>query len=183
MRLTKNHTAAFIVDYQDKILPAIYGKDELLKNSTILIRGLKALEVPMIMTTQYAKGLGDNTQVIRDAAGELPVFDKNYFSLMDVDEIMKALPAGTQNIILMGIETHICIQQTAIDLLANGYQVYIPVDCVSAGSKEDHETGLLRMRQEGAWMSTSESLMMEMLRQASGPVFKEISNLLKERRR
>ena len=106
-------------------------------------------------------------------------FDKNYFSIMDVDEIMKALPAGTQNIILMGIETHICIQQTAIDLLANGYQVYIPVDCVSAGSKEDHETGLLRMRQEGAWMSTSESLMMEMLRQASGPVFKEISNLLK----
>ena len=104
MRIKAEDTFAIVIDYQEKILPAMSGQEELLRKSQILLGGLKALEVPMILTTQYAKGLGNNIPAITDAMGVTEAIDKNTFSVYDNESVRRAIPHGKKNVILCGIE-------------------------------------------------------------------------------
>ena len=170
MRILAENTSCIVIDYQEKILPAMSGREELVANSAALLKGLNLLEIPMVLTTQYAKGLGNNIPEICEAIGSDVAYDKTTFSAMDKER---------KNVLICGIEAHICVLQTAIDLKAAGYQPVIVADCVSSRKELDKELGLKRAEQEGILITSKEAILFELTRKAGGPVFKQISALIK----
>ena len=148
MRIRKQNTFAVVIDYQERILPAMDNWEELLRKSEILLKGLKAMEIPMVLTTQYAKGLGDNVSAITDAMGVTEAIDKGVFSVYASDDVKAALPHGRKNVIICGIEAHICVLQTVIDMKEAGYQPILVADCISSRSSEDKKYALIRAQQE-----------------------------------
>ncbi|MGN0342038.1 MAG: hydrolase [Roseburia sp.] len=181
MRIISENAAAIVIDYQEKILPAMSDAESLVARSEILLKGLKVLEVPMILTTQYAKGLGNNIETITSAMGnDGTAYDKTTFSAYETEPVRQQLEkSGRKQVIICGIETHICVLQTAIDLKAAGYEPIIVADCVDSRKPLDKEYGLKRAMQEGVWLTTTEQLLFELTRKAGGPVFKQISALIR----
>ena len=166
MRIKAEDTFAIVIDYQEKILPAMSGQEELLRKSQILLGGLKALEVPMILTTQYAMGV---TEAI----------DKNTFSVYDNESVRQAIPHGKKNVILCGIEAHICVLQSLMDLQAAGYQTILVADCVASRSDRDLAFAYERAKQEGAIITSAEAILYELAGSSKHPAFKTISALVK----
>ena len=179
MRIKKQDTMAIVIDYQEKILPAMAEWEKLLRKSTKLVAGLKALGIPMVLTTQYAKGLGQNVPEITDAMGVTEAIDKGTFSVYASDEVKAALPRERKNVIICGIEAHICVLQTIIDLKEAGYQPILVADCVSSRSLEDKEYAIARAQQEGALITTMEAILYELMETSRAPEFKTISALIK----
>ena len=179
MRIKAEDTFAIVIDYQEKILPAMSGQEELLRKSQILLGGLKALEVPMILTTQYAKGLGNNIPAITDAMGVTGAIDKNTFSVYDNESVRQAIPHGKKNVILCGIEAHICVLQSLMDLQAAGYQTILVADCVASRSDRDLAFAYERAKQEGAIITSAEAILYELAGSSKHPAFKTISALVK----
>lgn len=179
MRIKAEDTRCIVIDYQEKILPAMSGKEELLKNTIMLLEGLKILEIPMTLTTQYAKGLGLNVKEICEAIGTSVYIDKKSFSAYETEEVREILEQGRKNVIICGIEAHVCVLQTIIDLKAAGYQPILVEDCVTSRNLHDKEIAIRRAEAEGAIITTKESLLFELTRQAGTPVFKQISMLIK----
>lgn len=179
MRIRKEDTMAVVIDYQEKILAAMAEKEELLRKSEILLKGLKEMKIPMILTTQYAKGLGNNVERITEAMGTDHAIDKGCFSVYASDEVKEALPKGKTNVIICGIEAHICVLQTIIDMKAAGYQPVLVTDCVTSRSLADKEIALLRAQQEGALLTTTEAILYELMETSKAPEFKAVSALIK----
>lgn len=179
MRIRPEDTSAIVIDYQEKIVPAMANKEALLKKTVILLKGLQLLGIPMILTTQYAKGLGMNLPEITEAIGSEAYIDKGTFSVYDSHEAKAKLGTDRKNVIICGIEAHICVLQTIIDLVAAGYQPILVADCVSSRSVEDKEMALLRAQQEGALITTTESILYELLQKSGSDTFKQISKLIK----
>ena len=179
MRIKAEDTFAIVIDYQEKILPAMSGQEELLRKSQILLGGLKALEVPMILTTQYAKGLGNNIPAITDAMGVTEAIDKNTFSVYDNESVRQAIPHGKKNVILCGIEAHICVLQSLMDLQAAGYQTILVADCVASRSDRDLAFAYERAKQEGAILTSAEAILYVLAGSSKHPAFKTISALVK----
>lgn len=179
MRIRKQDTMAVVIDYQERILPAMDNWEELLRKSEILLKGLKAMEIPMVLTTQYAKGLGDNVSAITDAMGVTEAIDKGVFSVYASDDVKAALPHGRKNVIICGIEAHICVLQTVIDMKEAGYQPILVADCISSRSSGDKRYALIRAQQEGALITTAEALLYELMETSKAPEFKTISALVK----
>lgn len=162
------------------LLPSITDAELLLHNTGILIEGLKILNVPMIVTQQYTKGLGMSDASIYHHTGTTEYMDKRTFSCWGDDAIrQKIQDSGRHQMILCGIETHICVLQTALDLLRAGYEVILVEDCVSSRKLSDKETALRRIVQEGAVITSYESLLFELMETSLHPHFKEISELIK----
>lgn len=178
MRISAEETTCIIIDYQEKILPAMAEKEQLIENSVKMLNGLKILGIPMVMTTQYSKGLGINVPEIREAAGMEESIDKATFSCADSREVCNAIQ-GKKNVIICGIEAHVCVLQTIIDLKAMGYQPILVEDCVSSRKLHDKEIALIRARDEGAVITTYESLLFELTRVSGTDTFKQISRLVK----
>lgn len=179
MRITENNTIAIVIDYQEKLVPAMSASEELIRKSKILLEGLHALEIPMIVTTQYAKGLGGTVPKIAEVVGDAPVIDKTSFSVMASHDVRDLIPEGTENIIICGMEAHICVMQSIIDLQEAGYQTIMVADCVSSRSEMDKAFALVRAEQEGAKISSAEAVLYELLQGAKHPAFKTISALVK----
>ncbi|MCD8083375.1 MAG: hydrolase [Clostridiales bacterium] len=180
MRILSEDTIAIAVDYQTKILPAMSGIDALIHRSSILLKGLKLLDVPVILTRQYPKGLGDTVPEIQAVTEGCPVLDKMTFSCYDTPAVREALEAsGKKTVIVFGIEAHVCVLQTVIDLLDDGYQAVLVEDCISSRNPSDMAAALIRAQQEGARITTCEALLFELTRVSGTPVFKEISKLVK----
>ena len=133
----------------------------------------------MVLTTQYAKGLGDNVSAITDAMGVTEAIDKGVFSVYASDDVKAALPHGRKNVIICGIEAHICVLQTVIDMKEAGYQPILVADCISSRSSEDKKYALIRAQQEGALITTAEALLYELMETSKAPEFKTISALVK----
>lgn len=178
MRISAEDTICLIVDYQERILPAIAEREQLVETSIKLLKGLNILGVPMVMTAQYSKGLGTNIPEICEAAGTREYIEKNTFSSADVEEVRNAI-SGKKNVIVCGIEAHVCVLQTVIDLKAMGYQPILVEDCVSSRKLHDKEIALLRARDEGVILTTYESLLFELTRVSGTEQFKQISKLVK----
>lgn len=176
MRIERSETAALIIDYQEKLVPAMHEKEKLIQNSCILLKGLQTLDVPMYVTQQYTKGLGETTADIREAAGMEEHIEKIAFSAY---EDIKEQIHEKKYIIVCGIEAHICVQQTVIDLKAAGYVPVVVADCVSSRKEYDREIALKRIREEGAIVTTYESLLFELLKQAGTDTSKKIQRLIK----
>lgn len=172
---------ALIIDFQEKLVPVIHDNEELLHNTEILIRGLRALEIPMLVTQQYTKGIGMTVPVVSEAVSEeFSYYDKVTFSCVEDEVISQEIEkCGKRNIIVCGIEAHICVLQTVIDLIAKGYNVIIVEDCVGSRKDADRQVGIKRAIAEGAIPTTYESILFELTRVAKTDVFKTISKLIK----
>lgn len=180
MRILPENSCCVIIDYQERILPAMAEKEQLIKNSITLLKGLRVLDVPMMMTAQYAKGLGLNVPEICEAAGMEEFCDKKSFSIYEDEGARKKLDdMGRKNVILCGIEAHICVLQTIMGLKDAGYQPILVEDCVSSRKLHDKEISIARAREEGAVVTTYESLLFELTGGANAAGFKQISNLVK----
>ena len=128
MRIEREHTAAIVVDYQEKLVLVMHDKDKLLHNSSVLLEGLKILDVPMVITQQYTKGLGMTVEEIAEAAGTSEYIDKISFTAFDC---VKDKIDAKKYIIVCGIEAHICVLQTVIDLKTAGFVPVLVADCIS----------------------------------------------------
>lgn len=180
MKIRIENVCCVAVDYQEKFMPGIAERDELLISSKKLLKGLGILEVPIFVTTQYAKGLGLTIPEIRMAAETEEYFDKKSFSIYGEEEIQKYLQAlGKKQVILCGIEAHICILQSVIELIEAGYQPILVEDCISSRHLRDKKIAIMRARDEGAIVTTCESLLFELLKNADHEKFKQISSLVK----
>lgn len=182
MRIKSEDTLGLIIDYQEKLIPVINNHKELVNSSKILIEGLNILDVPMIVTEQYKKGLGETIGEIKSVLENIQhsTHDKLAFSCGDDEEIIKAIKSyGKKSIIICGIETHICVLQSVIDLIQLGYQVILVTDCTSSRKETDKEVGLKRAEKEGAILTTYESILFELTRRAGNNTFKAISKLIR----
>ena len=180
MRILKDNTIALVVDFQEKLMPVMANAEELEKRTSILLKGLKVLEVPMIVTQQYTKGIGMTIESLREAAGTEEYFDKITFSCFDDDAIRNKIEkSGCKNVIVCGIESHICVLQTCIDLKEAGYTPILVTDCMSSRKESDKEGAIRRALGEGILLTTTEAILFELTRKAGNPQFKEISKLIK----
>lgn len=180
MRINKEDSLVMIVDYQEKLMPFIDCNEEILERACVLLKGLELLEVPMMVTRQYPKGLGDTITTIKELTKGAPIYDKIAFSCYVDEAIKKAVKdSGKKNIIICGIEAHVCILQTLIDLQEDGFQVILVEDCISSRKANDKEIALIRGRAQGAYITTTESILFELLKYAGTDVFKQISKLVK----
>lgn len=181
MRILAEDTLALVVDFQEKLVPVIDNKDELIHKTKILLQGLQALHIPMLVTQQYTKGIGMTVSDLSEVAGDpFTYWDKITFSCVEDEEIFQKISeSGKKNIIICGIEAHICVLQTIIDLIAIGYHVILVEDCVGSRKESDRLIGLKRAILEGAIPTSYESILFELTRVAKTDVFKEISRLIK----
>lgn len=180
MRIQKEDCLALFIDFQERLMPVIHEHSKTLKKAAILAEGLRALEVPMIVTRQYPKGLGDTVSEIREVTEGAPVLDKTKFSCWNEEEIQAAIKnSGAKSIILCGVEAHICVLQTLFDLNAAGYTTMLVLDATSSRDVNSVEIAKLRAMQESALMTNVESLLFELQGQAGGDTFKTISKLIK----
>lgn len=176
MRIERERAVALVIDYQEKLVPVMHEKETLIHNSCILLEGLNILEVPMVLTQQYTKGLGMTVEEIISAAETSAYIDKISFTAFDcVKEQIK----DKKFVIVCGIETHICVLQTVIDLKAAGFVPVLVADCVSSRKAEDKQVALERARQEGAIVTTYESLLFELLKVAGTDTSKKIQKLIR----
>ena len=180
MRILKESSLALVIDIQERLYPHMDQAELLLKNTGILLSGLKALDIPVILTEQYPKGLGSTLEEIKLKLPNIDPLEKISFSCCDDSSYMEALRAsGKSQIIICGIETHVCVMQTVIDLLEKDFIPVVIADCVSSRSPSDKHIALERMSHEGAIISTYESILFELARVAGTDTFKTISKLVK----
>ena len=178
--LTAENTLALAIDFQTRLMPPIHDYEELARKSAIFIKGCRILGAPIIIKQQYTKGLGDTIPEVKDALGGFEYIEKITFSCCGSNEFNEVLnQIDKKNILITWIEAHICVQQTVLDLLRDGYSVYVVADCIGSRFETDKLYAERRMEIAGAVFTTSESVLFEMMISADHPMRKEISNLVK----
>jgi len=180
MRITAERSVGLIVDVQDRLLPHMIESDRVCNRISVLIEGLKTLAVPILLTEQYPRGLGQTVAPIRSCLPGVTPIEKITFSCCDEPRFMQLIDAGNRPwIIIAGIESHICVLQTGVDLIERGFTPIVVADCVSSRTVMDAQTATARMAAEGILLTTCESILFELCRQAGTESFKTISRLLK----
>jgi nicotinamidase-related amidase len=180
--LQAEQCALVVVDIQEKLLPPIFNKEELLKNCQLLVRVANALEIPVVVTTQYIQGLGAVVPGIASLIGHARSIDKLDFSCFGSDDFrstLKSLPGNRNTLLLCGMEAHICVMQTALGALNDGYLVHVATDAIGSRVRWNWDIGIDRMRAAGAVISTTEMMIYELLRCSGTQQFKEILPYLK----
>jgi nicotinamidase-related amidase len=168
-----------VVDLQERMLAAIEQAETFVEMSRRMIEAAKVLDVPTITTEQYPAGLGKTHQMIRDSLESAPVFEKTRFSCCVEEVVNKLRELDRSQVILVGVEAHVCVQQTVLDLLRLGFTPYVCADGVASRRPIDAAAALERMRQAGAIITTTESVTFELLGDAGNPAFKQIHNIVK----
>lgn len=176
MRIEREHTAALIVDFQERLVPAIADHEALMERVRILLQGLKVLDIPMTVTQQYTKGLGMSVSEVWEASGETEYLDKISFSALEVAE---PKIHDKKYILVCGMEAHCCVLQTVIDLAGAGYVPVLVTDCIGSRRESDREMAIRRAEREGAVLTSSEAILFELLKEAGTPLSKEILNIVK----
>ncbi len=180
MRITKENTVGLVIDIQERLLVAMNDNETLLKSCETLVKGLSELQIPLLVSQQYTKGLGETVPEIKAAIPEFSYFEKKDFSCWDVPEINEQLKKSeAKNVIICGIESHVCVLQTAVDLITAGLNPIVVMDCVSSRTAENIEIAKERFRYEGIMMTSYESILFELTASASAPEFRAISKLVK----
>ena len=178
--LQRDNTALVLIDIQGKLATLMHERQALYRNLEILVRGARALELPVLWVEQYPKGLGPTIPEITRLLPDQTPLAKTCFSACGLPAFARQLQqTRRRQILLAGIETHICVYQTARDLLAAGYHVETVTDAVSSRTAENRQVGLRRMAAAGAQLTSVEMCLFELLGAAGGPVFKEIAGLVK----
>jgi nicotinamidase-related amidase len=177
--MSRGDTALVVIDAQEKLIPAVVASARVVWNIRRLIDAAKILGLPVVASEQYPQGLGGTVAELASLLPERPA--KKMFSCRELAGPFEDLrQRQIYKLLLCGIETHVCVQQTALDLMTDGWRIYIPVDGVSARSDIDHQTALRRMESSGAVLTTSEAALFEWCETAATPEFKQISQLVRE---
>ena len=178
--LKKETSALLIIDLQERILPVIRNYESVLENTVKLIKGFKTLQLPIYFTEQYPKGLGQTSQIILNELEGYAAIQKMSFSCSGAGDLFDELQRKKlTQIVVCGVESHVCVQQTVLDLITNEFQVDVSADAVSSRKEIDYEIALNRMRNHGAEITTTESILFELLEVCGTPEFKEISKIVK----
>ena len=169
-----------IVDVQEKLTNVMYGKEKLRLEIDKLIKGIVVLEVPIILTEQNPKGLGLTIPDVKSLLPDIDPIHKMSFSCLGEREFPRRLKdLGRKQVILTGIETHVCVYQTAMDLIVSGYYVQVVADCVSSRTPENKEIALDKMKRSGIDVTSTEIILFELLKTAHNTKFKEIVSIIK----
>ena len=180
--LDPEQCALIVVDIQEKLLPPIWERERLVRNAQLLVRLAGILKIPAIVTTQYNKGLGNTVPEVASLLADAPTIDKVMFSCFGSEvfcNLLKRLPGQRTTVLLCGMETHICVMQTALGALREGYLVHVASDAVSSRTELNWRIGLERMRSAGAILSSTEMMIYELVRSSGAPAFKELLPYLK----
>jgi nicotinamidase-related amidase len=179
VKLDRSRAALAVIDVQEAFRPAVVDFDAVARNTAVLVQGARILELPVLVTEQYPKGLGRTVPEVADHLGEVVPLEKVCFSAVDADGFHAALSeAERDQILLCGIESHVCVNQTAEDLLADGFEVHVARDAVSSRTAGNRDLGLHKMERSGAVLTSVETALFEVLRQAGSPEFKQIQGLV-----
>jgi len=183
MSIVREHTAVVVIDVQERLFPAMDAdhREEVMRNLKILAAAARRLKVPTLVTEQYPKGLGHTLQELKEALppGLEPV-EKVAFSCWGVEAFQSRLTAtGASQVILGGIEAHVCVLVSALDLLAAGYSVQIIADAVTSRTQANWRLAMAQLRQAGAVVTTTESALFQLLRQADTDDFRELARLIR----
>ncbi len=181
MRITRHNTSALIIDIQERLFPVMWEKEKLLKNCQLFIRGVLQLGIPVTVTQQYTRGLGETIEGIKNVFPEFNFIEKREFSCCDEPSVIEKLKKEqAKNILICGIESHVCVLQTAIDLKESGLNPVVVIDGVSSRTPESIEIAKERFRFEDIMMTSVESILFELTRTSAAPEFKAISSLVKQ---
>jgi hypothetical protein len=179
MRIEKEETLCLAIDYQEKLMPVIERKEEMTGRSVRLLKGMKILHIPLIVTEQYPKGLGNTVSGIKEAACT-EALEKIEFSCAQNQNVMDRIKEyQKKNILICGIEAHICVLQTVIDLQREGYQTVLAADCIGSRREEDKFFAIERAKAEGSVITTSEAILYELMKKAGTQEFREILKMIK----
>lgn len=179
-RLEPERAVLVVIDLQERFRDLIHGMDQVLERSGRLIAFCRQLEIPVLVTEQYPRGLGVTVTEIREACRPFTAYEKTAFSCAGSPEFLQALRAtGRTQVVLCGIETHVCVYQTACDLLREGFQVALAADAVSSCNAADRDLGLQRLRDVGADVMGTQMIMFEIVREAGTPAFRSVAALLR----
>jgi nicotinamidase-related amidase len=178
VKLDRGRTALAVIDVQEAFRPAVLDFDRVAESIATLVQGARVLGLPVLVTEQYSKGLGETVPEIAQHLERAPRMQKLAFSALDADGFSTALD-GRDQVLLCGIESHVCVNQTAEDLLSSGRSVHVARDAVTSRTAENRELGLHKMERSGAVITSVETALFELLRAAGTPEFKEIQKLVK----
>ena len=177
--MSRSDSALLVVDVQEKLVAAISAAARILWNVRRLIDGAKVLGLPVVASEQYPQGLGPTVPDLASRLAPRPA--KLAFSCRELAELFADLrQRNIEKLLVCGLETHVCVQQTVLDLLADGWRVYVPVDAVGSRHDLDHQTALRRMESSGAMLTTTEAALFEWCQAAGTPEFKQISRIVRE---
>jgi len=180
--LEPERAALIVIDIQEKLLPPIFQKEQLVRNSQLLIRLAGILKMPTLLTTQYSKGLGNTVSEISSLLTESSPIEKQIFSCFGSEAFcstLKRLHGNRNTVILCGMESHICVAQTALAALREGYLVHVASDAISSRTEWNRNIGLERMRSAGAVISSTEMIIYEALKSSGTSEFKSMLQYLK----
>jgi len=178
LRLDTARSAVLVIDLQERLVPVIEQGEAIVRKTERILQAADILAVPSAATVQYPKGLGGFVDPL-DQRFSQPEEKLDFSSAVCRVALDQWAAAGRDQIVLVGIETHVCVQQTALDLVAEGLRPLLCIDAVSARNQQDHDYALQRMRDSGVTLTTSESILFEWLSTADRPEFKAISQLVK----
>lgn len=181
MILNKGKAIGIMIDMQDKLVPAIAHSLQLGTSCKLMLEGLKILNVPVIATQQYTKGLGDTLPELKEFTGGKYIEKITFSSWREQSFRMAVRETKASQIMIFGVETHICVEQTVLNMLGAGLEVYLISDCVGSRFDTDKETAIRRMEKAGAIVTTSEAALFELTEQGGTDEFKAISRLVKSR--
>jgi nicotinamidase-related amidase len=178
VKLDRNRAALAVIDVQEAFRPAVLDFDRVVANVATLVRGARTLGLPVLVTEQYPKGLGATVPEVSEHLEGVVPMEKICFSAFEAGGFYAALSERDQ-VLLCGIESHVCVNQTAEDLLAEGREVHVAQDAVTSRTAENRDLGLHKMERSGAVVTSVETALFELLRAAGTPEFKEIQGLIK----
>lgn len=180
MLIRSDESCLIVIDMQERLVPAMQAPARTIRNARILVTAARRLEVPTLLTEQYPKGLGRTVPELAKAAEGMPVLEKMHFSCMEDQGFAEAFRAlGRKQAIIAGMEAHICVMQTAANLMEAGYEVFVVTDATSSRTLESEKACLDRLNACGAGIVTTEMVVFEWLGAAGTEAFKELLPLVK----
>lgn len=183
MRLERDGTILGVVDVQERLFPAMDAdhREEVMRNIKVLVTAARRLGVPIVVTEQYPKGLGHMLPELREVLGpEVEPIPKTTFSCHGAEPVGAHLAAaGARRVVLAGIEAHVCVLLSALDLLAEGYAVHVPADAVTSRTQASWRLAMDQLRQAGAVVTSTETILFQLLGQAGTDEFRELSRLIR----
>jgi len=178
--ISRSAAVLVVVDIQGNLFGAMQNKENLLANTIKVVKGAGIFNLPMIVTEQIPEKLGRTTPSLARELGDTEILGKESFSCWGNDKFREKMESfSRRKVILLGVECHVCVYQTALDLIDNGYSVHVVADAVSSRTKENCKTGLAAMKRAGAFLTSTEMVLFELLRTASDAKFKEIYRIVK----
>ena len=178
--LSAEEATLVVIDVQEKLSRVIFQRECLIDNLKRLIQGMQVLDVPILLTEQYPQGLGPTINEVSTLLSNIQPLPKLCFSCCGDENFVRELQKQRRkHVIISGIESHVCVYQTAADLIDSGYEVHVVTDCISSRTPENREIGFKKMSQIGAMLTSTETILFELLRAAGGEKFKKISQIVR----